>query len=64
MLTDVTHIREAVAVFLYGLGFTSENYKSIAIYMDGRWYRYPDSGTWEQKGKKIIVHGPENGARQ
>jgi hypothetical protein len=61
-MDNVIRIREAVAVFLYGHGYTSENYKSIAIYMDGRWYRYPDHGYWRVDGKKIhITKRDQNG---
>lgn len=48
-------LREAVAVYLYGAKFTDAQLKSIAIFSDGRWYRYPDHGQWRRVGNQIKV---------
>jgi hypothetical protein len=49
------HLREAVAVHLYGHGYTDDNLRAIAIFRDGRWYKYPVHGNYTQNGKKILV---------
>jgi hypothetical protein len=39
-------IREAVAIYLYGEDYTIQQLKGIAIFADGRWYKYPSWGTY------------------
>jgi hypothetical protein len=48
-------IREAIAVYLFGKGYTEENLKSVGITGQGRWYKYPVGGTWERIGNMITV---------
>jgi hypothetical protein len=49
------HLREAVAVHLYGLNYTDDNLRGIAIFPDGRWYKYPVHGNYIRNGRAIIV---------
>jgi hypothetical protein len=49
-------IREVVADYLFGADFTQEQLKSIAIFADGRWYKYPQWGTYRiNMFNRIIV---------
>jgi hypothetical protein len=48
-------LREAIAVFLYGKGYTDEQLKAVGITGPGKWYRYPDSGTYQRVGNVITV---------
>jgi hypothetical protein len=48
-------LREAVAVHLYGLDYTDDNLRGIAIFPGGRWYCHPNRGSYTQDGKKILV---------
>jgi len=52
---DTQRIREAVAAFLYGNGYTTANVKSIAIFDNGRWYKYPEHGDWRLEGRKVFI---------
>jgi hypothetical protein len=48
-------LREAVAVYLYGKKYTDDDLRSVAIFRDGRWYKYPIHGTWKRVGNTITV---------
>jgi hypothetical protein len=48
-------LREAVAVYIWGKGYTEENLKAVAITKEGRWYKYPVGGTWERTGNMITI---------
>jgi hypothetical protein len=48
-------VREAVAVFLYGPGYTNEQLRTIAVWKDGRWYKYPFRGTYKIRRGGIHV---------
>jgi hypothetical protein len=48
-------LREAIAVYLYGKGYTDTQLKGIAILGKGRWYRYPHSGTYIRIGNQITI---------
>jgi hypothetical protein len=48
-------LREAVAVYLYGLDYTDDKLRGIGILPRGRWYCWPNKGSYTQDGKKILV---------
>jgi hypothetical protein len=48
-------LREAVAVYLFGKKFTEDQLKSIGIFRDGRWYKYPVHGEWRRVGNTITI---------
>jgi hypothetical protein len=39
-------VREAVAIFLYGPDYTPEQLKAVAVFENGRWYKYKQWGTY------------------
>lgn len=53
-LPDI-RLREAIAVYLYGKGYTDTQLKGIAILGKGRWYRYPTTGTYIRIGNQITI---------
>ena len=48
-------IREAVAQLLHGPKYTEDNVRSVAVFEDGRWFSYPDSGNWLITSRGISV---------
>jgi len=45
-LPDI-RVREAVAVFLYGPGYSDAQLRGVGITKPGRWYCYPFHGTYK-----------------
>lgn len=54
------NVREAVAIFLYGMNFTQEQLKAIAVFDSGRWYKYKQWGTFRvnEFGRIVIEKDP------
>jgi len=48
-------IREAVAELLHGPKYTEDNVRGVAVFEEGTWFAYPDSGSWIMTSRGISV---------
>jgi hypothetical protein len=48
-------LREAIAVYLYGKGYTTEQLKGVGILPGRRWIVYPKTGDYRNIGDMIQV---------
>jgi hypothetical protein len=48
-------LREAIAVYLYGKAYTTEQLKGVGILGSGRWIVFPKTGDYRRIGNIIQV---------